>query len=202
MAVTIGSSGVTFNDSTVQTTAASAVTTTQDLTLISGVNISSSTASFTVTGLDTQVTNNGYQGFLLFSGGWNNTQSNPSLLYSYTNGSDYQYGCGSSENSRNMMQDTSSIVGSDSNTTRCWTNTSDVQAAYTYIYNLGISTIRVAFWTQWWNKARSGAGNTYGWQGGTAAFSTNTINAIQYTFPATTTGRVALYGIKYPTATS
>lgn len=203
MATSLVSTGVQFPDASIQTSAASPVTTTDSLTLISGVNVSSSTTSFIVTGLDTQVTNNGYSAFLLFSGGWTNARDNPVLEYSTDNGSSYTYGCANAQNTRNMMQDGGQIVGGDSNTTRCWTNTNDIQAAYTYIYNVGVSATRVTFWTQWWNKARSGDGPTYGWQSGyTSSISAITINAIRYTFPATTTGRIALYGIKYPTATS
>lgn len=202
MAVSLVSTGVQFPDSTIQTSAASPPITTDSLTLISGVNVSSATTSFSVTGLDTQVTNNGYKAFLLFSGGWNNSQDNPTLYYSNDNGSSYNYSCATSQNTRQLMQDSSNVVGADSNTTRCWTNTNDMQAAYTYLYGIGSSTGRVTFWTQWWSASRAGASITYGWQSGVATFSTTTMNAIRYTFPSTSTGRIALYGIKYPTATS
>lgn len=193
-AVAPGTSGnvLTSNGTTWQSSAApTGAVTPLELTLISGSNFSSGSASQ----IEFTSLSSSYDYYLLFSNDLNMGGSvNPSVTLSSNNGSSYGFNIAGSGNSRSFgLRSNGSWSGeSDSDTTRIWTNSNYV-TAYTYIW--GMAKSQQVYFTTYYYSGRENAGY-YGWQNGRANNSSTNINALKYQFGGTaTSGAVYLYGV-------
>ena len=194
LAVAPSTSGnvLTSNGTTWQSSAAPASAVTPlELTLISGSDFSSGSASQ----IEFTSISSSYDYYLLFSNDLNmGGQVNPTVTLSSNNGSSYGFNIAGSGNSRSFgLRSNGGWEGqTDSSQTRIWTNSNYV-TAYTYIWGMGKA--QQIYFTTYYYSGRENAGY-YGWQNGRANNSTTNINALKYQFGGTaTSGAVYLYGV-------
>jgi hypothetical protein len=193
-AVAPGTSGnvLTSNGTTWQSASApTGAVTPLELTLISGADFSSGSA----TQIEFTSLSSSYDYYLLFSNDLNmGGQVNPTVTLSSNNGFSYGSNIAASGNSRSFgLRSSGSWDGqTDSSQTRIWTNSNYV-TAYTYIW--GLAKSQQVYFTTYYYSGRENAGY-YGWQNGRSNNGTTNINALKYQFGGTaTSGAVYLYGV-------